>query len=135
MEMLDKNDPVQMKVKNAYDKAIAEGAGSSKPVDVCDHGIPLTHTCGLCNYELGNVERGKQYDTFLEHASITQKLKAVIYAHPSVRNLQPYHLEALDMIVHKIGGIVSGNPDFKDSWNDIADYATLVSKIIDGNGI
>ena len=112
MEMLDKNDPVQMKVKNAYDKAIKENAIES----VLD-------------------ERGKQYGKFSGHAEVTQKLKAVIYAHPSVRNLQPHHLEALDMIVHKIGRIVNGNPDFRDSWDDIAGYATLVSKIIDGKGV
>jgi hypothetical protein len=112
MDMLDKNDPVQMKVKNAYDKAIKENL-----------------------VETMLDERGKQYGKFLEHASITQRLKSIIYAHPSSRNLQPHHLEAIDMIMHKVGRIVNGNPDFKDSWDDIAGYATLVSKIIAGKGM
>jgi len=35
--------------------------------------------------------------------------------------------EALDMIAHKIGRIVNGDPDYEDSWRDIAGYATLVA--------
>jgi hypothetical protein len=124
MEMLDKNDPVQIKVKNAYDKAMAD----------------IISTPPEFNYVGKDVEnilkdRSAQYGKFSVHAEITQKLKAVIYQHPNVRNLQAHHLEALDMIVHKIGRIVNGNPDFKDSWDDIAGYATLVSKIIDGRGV
>jgi hypothetical protein len=35
--------------------------------------------------------------------------------------------EALDMICHKIGRIVNGDPDYADSWIDIAGYAKLVA--------
>ena len=42
------------------------------------------------------------------------------------------HLEALHMIFHKIGRLVNGNPNHRDSWVDIAGYAQLVVDIIDG---
>lgn len=40
--------------------------------------------------------------------------------------LLPIHKEALDMIVHKIGRILNGNPNYIDSFRDIAGYAELV---------
>lgn len=38
--------------------------------------------------------------------------------------------EALEMIAHKMGRILAGNPNFQDHWDDIAGYATLVSRQI-----
>jgi hypothetical protein len=35
---------------------------------------------------------------------------------------------SLDMIIHKMGRILAGDPNHKDHWADIAGYATLVSK-------
>jgi hypothetical protein len=40
--------------------------------------------------------------------------------------------EALEMIVHKIGRIVNGNPDKIDHWVDIAGYAKLVADRLQG---
>jgi hypothetical protein len=31
------------------------------------------------------------------------------------------------MIAHKIGRIINGDPDYIDSWDDIAGYAKLVA--------
>ena len=36
--------------------------------------------------------------------------------------------EALDMIFHKIARILNGDPNYADSWHDIAGYATLIDK-------
>lgn len=44
--------------------------------------------------------------------------------------LTPEQCEALDMIQHKIGRILSGNPNEPDHWHDIAGYATLVENIL-----
>jgi len=41
--------------------------------------------------------------------------------------------EALDMICHKIARIVNGNPDYADSWTDIAGYATLVAERLEND--
>lgn len=46
--------------------------------------------------------------------------------------LQPDQQEALDMICHKIGRILNGDPDYADSWHDIAGYAQLVADRLNG---
>jgi hypothetical protein len=78
-------------------------------------------------------ERGDRYGPFTGHALVTQDLKRVVALHLAARNkrLSPSQQEALDMIFHKIGRIVNGDPNYSDSWIDIAGYATLVVKILD----
>jgi hypothetical protein len=73
-------------------------------------------------------ERGKQYGDFYDHAMITQHLKGIIRQHLQVvkKDLDVGQQEALDMIAHKIGRIVNGNPNYIDSWVDIVGYAQLV---------
>ena len=73
-------------------------------------------------------ERGKRYGSFEGHAQITQGLKNVMYVSPQWPNLTPSMREALDMIVHKIGRILNGDPAYADSWHDIAGYAMLVEQ-------
>lgn len=68
-------------------------------------------------------ERQKTHGSFEIHAEITQKLKRV--AHTS--GLTDTQREALEMIYHKIGRILAGNPNYKDHWDDIAGYAQLIS--------
>jgi hypothetical protein len=41
--------------------------------------------------------------------------------------------EAIDMIIHKLGRIINGNPDKVDSWRDVAGYSTLVADRLEGN--
>lgn len=75
------------------------------------------------------TERGGRYGPFTGHAQVTQDLKEIIYTALQVRRkeLAPDQYEALDMICHKIGRIVNGDPNYADSWVDIAGYAKLVS--------
>lgn len=80
-------------------------------------------------------ERGKRYGVFAEHAEVTQQLKRVISIHvrrQPVGFLAPDQQEALDMICHKIGRILNGDPDYADSWHDIAGYAQLVADRLNG---
>ena len=79
-------------------------------------------------------ERGKRYGTFVGHATITQALKQIVRANLLVRNksLKADQQEALDMILHKIARIVNGDPDYVDSWVDIAGYAKLVADKLEG---
>ena len=74
-------------------------------------------------------ERGKRYGDFKTHADITIRLKSVVgmFIAKKGRCLAPDQQEALDMIFHKIGRIVNGDPDYADSWHDIAGYAQLVA--------
>ena len=75
------------------------------------------------------AERGNRYGPFEGHAEITQTLKAVISNRLAAldKGLMPDQAEALDMICHKIGRIINGDPDYADSWIDIAGYAKLVA--------
>lgn len=81
------------------------------------------------------TERGKRYGKFKDHAKITQELKRAIFRHMDlVSKVEPDadQLEALEMICHKIGRIVNGDPDYADSWHDIAGYAQLVADRLNG---
>lgn len=78
------------------------------------------------------TERGKRYGAFTGHAAITQSLKDTMAATPNWSKLQPDQKEALEMVAHKIGRILNGDPDYDDSWVDIAGYARLVSDRLQG---
>ena len=80
-------------------------------------------------------ERGARYGKFSGHASIAQNLKEVMRIHKGWRNLNASQREALEMIAHKIGRILNGDPNYADSWHDIAGYATLVDKQLNGQDI
>lgn len=77
-------------------------------------------------------ERGKRYGKFEGHAKLTQALKDVMRAHPNHHDLADDQKEALDMIQHKIGRIINGDPDYIDSWDDIVGYAKLVADRLRG---
>lgn len=72
-------------------------------------------------------ERGSRYGRFTGHASITQDLKDRMRATPNWTALKPDQKEALDMVVHKIGRILNGDPNYHDSWHDIVGYTKLVA--------
>jgi len=78
--------------------------------------------------------RGSRYGNFLDHARITQRLKEVAHgfaAHHG-KTFDVDQAEALDMIFHKIGRILNGDPNYADSWIDIAGYAKLVADRLEG---
>lgn len=77
-------------------------------------------------------ERGSRYGPFSSHARITQDLKNVMRDTPNWPILTASQREALDMIAHKIGRILNGDPHYDDSWFDIAGYAQLEVDIIRG---
>lgn len=78
--------------------------------------------------------RGKRYGDFESHAEITQFFKTFAGAALRERSklLKADQQEALDMIFHKIGRIINGDPDYVDSWTDIAGYAKLVADRLQG---
>ena len=79
-------------------------------------------------------ERGARYGTFQGHAEVTQHLKAYYREQLAKRGktLEADQYEALDMVMHKIGRIVNGDPDYADSWVDVAGYAKLVADRLEG---
>lgn len=78
------------------------------------------------------LERGKRYGKFAEHAKITQTLKYHMFETPNWQLLAPDQRESLEMIAHKIGRILNGDPNYADSWDDIAGYAKLVGDRLAG---
>ena len=73
-------------------------------------------------------ERGSRYGKFTSHAFITQSLKDVMKASPNWDILSPSQKESLEMMAHKIGRILNGDPNYSDSWLDIAGYTLLVTE-------
>ena len=80
------------------------------------------------------TDRGNRYGPFIGHAEVTQRLKRVMAEELAKRGkpLADDQWEALEMIAHKIGRIINGDPDYDDSWVDIAGYAKLVSDRLQG---
>ena len=72
------------------------------------------------------AERGKRYGDFKEHARITQNIKSAMND-GNWHDLSSDKKEALEMIAHKIGRILNGDPEYHDSWHDIVGYAKLVA--------
>lgn len=78
-------------------------------------------------------ERGKLYGSFGSHAEITQTMKNVVRSAPSYPRMSPAQVEAVEMILHKIGRAVNGDPDHLDTWRDIAGYAELAARDIENS--
>ena len=78
--------------------------------------------------------RAVEYGKFIEGAEVMQMLKRVVLNALNNRDKTLAHdqAEAMDMIIHKIGRIVNGNPDVVDHWLDIAGYAKLVADRLEG---
>ena len=78
-------------------------------------------------------ERGSRYGKFANHAELSQNLKNAVFTHINqygITQLQPYQVEAMEMILHKVARIANGDPYYDDSWRDIAGYAQLVVDIL-----
>ena len=77
-------------------------------------------------------ERGSRYGSFVDNARISHALYKLVVIEDENRTLmrkqeqlEPYQLEALKMVCHKIARILSGDPSYADNWDDIAGYAQL----------
>lgn len=100
----------------SYQIGVWQGDTPEDPLD-----IPIPDIADML------AERGKRYGEFTEHARITQDLKTVMRDTPQWLNMGDDQKECLEMITHKIGRILNGDPHYYDSWKDIAGYAKLVS--------
>ena len=78
--------------------------------------------------------RAQDYGKFIQGAEIMQMLKRIVHNYIEARGtkLAFDQREAIDMIIHKLGRIINGNPDKVDSWVDIAGYAKLVADRLEG---
>ena len=78
------------------------------------------------------TERGSRYGTFVGHAAITQEIKDVLHRSQNWQKLAADQKEALEMVAHKMGRILNGDPNYADSWHDIAGYSALVDDRLNG---
>lgn len=74
------------------------------------------------------TERGTRYGEFPKHAAITQGIKSVMQRTPNWEKLHHDQKEALEMVAHKVGRILNGDPNYIDSWHDIIGYTRLVEQ-------
>jgi hypothetical protein len=87
------------------------------------------------NESIDNVlaERGKRYGAFKDGASIMQQLKTVIRSADGWERLTDSQKEALEMIQHKIGRVLNGDPTYVDSWTDICGFSQLIVSELEGD--
>ena len=74
------------------------------------------------------AERGSRYGEFTGHAEVTQNIKQAMKDSNNWDVLDDDQVECLEMVAHKIGRILNGDPDYIDSWTDIIGYTRLVEK-------
>ena len=70
--------------------------------------------------------RGQKYGEFRMQAFYSQQLENVLRISPRWEVLLDDQREALKMIQHKVSRILNGDPNYVDSWQDIAGYAQLI---------
>lgn len=73
------------------------------------------------------AEREKRYGDYGAKCCVIQALKGEMRATQGWHELTPDMRESLEMIQHKIGRILTGDPYYHDSWHDIVGYAKLVA--------
>ena len=86
----------------------------------------------MANIDETLEERGRRYGSYAEHAAVSQGIKEILYnalrynKNVDLDSLDDDIKETLEMIAHKLGRIVNGDPYYADSYIDIAGYAKLV---------
>ena len=119
-------DPDQyLQAIEGLDKAREQSAAGSAPLEIEMYEDAVDVTLDA---------RAVEYGKFIEGAEVMQMLKRVVLNALNNRDKTLAHdqAESLDMIIHKIGRIINGNPDVVDHWLDIAGYAQLVADRLEG---
>jgi hypothetical protein len=113
-----------------------QGAAGSAPLPIEMYDDPWQPPAMLPMPEVDATldARAVEYGKFIEGAEVMQMLKRVVLNALNNRDKTLAHdqAEAMDMIIHKIGRIINGNPDVVDHWLDIAGYAQLVADRLEG---
>lgn len=88
----------------------------------------------MANLEQTLQERGERYGKFTDHARVAVELKRILSKEIGRRGIALAHdqVEALHMICHKLARIAAGDPNYADSWHDVAGYAKLVEDRLNG---
>jgi len=76
-------------------------------------------------------QRDRHYGDFSEGAKVMQGIKCAMRSGRNWLVIEHEKREALEMIAHKIGRILNGDPNHKDSWHDIGGYARLIENTLE----
>lgn len=79
-------------------------------------------------------DREEPYGDFGDMAATSQHIKAALSHGKNWDNLAEEQQEAMEMIATKLARILTGNPNHRDSWHDIAGYAMLIEARCPGGG-
>lgn len=79
------------------------------------------------------AERGNRYGRFCDHARVTQAIKRAMQDSPNWQSLSDTHKETLDMVAHKIGRMLCGDPNYDDNVVDIIGYSQLLLDELTGS--
>lgn len=114
-------------------KALDNQIGVFAPPEMVPMPPPFS-TAPTFNVDETLTTRAQSYGKFKDGAELMQSLKRSMAAHAAKhdKTFADDQWEALEMIVHKMGRIVNGNPDVVDHWVDIAGYATLIADRLEG---
>ena len=77
-------------------------------------------------------ERHDRYGTFAEQSLIAQNIKSAMRHSQNWRKLPADMKETLEMAASKIARILNGDPNYDDSWADLAGYAQLIVDRLQG---
>jgi hypothetical protein len=73
------------------------------------------------------AERGARYGpSYVELSKMSQNLKRTMRSAPNWASLPADARESLEMIQLKVARILTGDPEYRDNWHDVAGYAKLV---------
>ncbi len=74
------------------------------------------------------AERYKTNGNYSDKAAFIQNVKHLMRLSTGWHKLSASQKESVDMIAHKLGRIMTGDPNHKDHWDDIAGYAALIAR-------
>lgn len=72
-------------------------------------------------------DRAKTHGDYTDVAECAQVTKELWRSRAGYAKLSRVQRETLDMLAHKIARVLSGNPDERDHWSDIAGYAKITA--------
>jgi len=79
------------------------------------------------------VERGAKYGDYVEGTQIAIRLFAAATDAPGFKRMDPGQQYAMFMFCAKMARLLNGDPNHRDSWEDIAGYATCVLNTLTGD--
>lgn len=76
-------------------------------------------------------QRASTHGPFDRSSATVQETKDLWRAAPNWERMHSWQRECLDMVAHKVGRILHGDPDYNDHWVDIQGYVARVLEYID----